>query len=291
MFSTACRVLALSMTVVSLGAADRYPVHKETTTRKTLRFSGSGIPTIDVRANSGAVHVSNAGGRDVDIDAHTTIAAEDAAAAADAERNVTLDTKEDGSTIEAVVRENGRAACGESGDNRSPAWWDRRRYEVSVDLTIHVPAGTRIRLCTVNSHDVRVDGTSGDFDVQNVNGSIVLDNVRGSGRVTTVNGRVEASFAEAPRAESLFKTVNGEIAVTLPAATSANLRLKTQHGGVYTDFDVVPEPVQAMPSKELRNGRYVYRFDGYSAVRIGQGGPQLTFETLNGDVRVRRAQR
>lgn len=291
MVSKVSLALVCSLVAVSVAAADRYSVHRETTAHKTLRFAGPGVPTIDIRANSGAVHVSNAGGRDVEIDAHTTIAAEDAAAAADAERNVTFDTKEDGATIEAVVRESGRGACGESGDNRPPAWWDRRRYEVSVDLTIRVPAGTRIRLCTVNSHDVRVEGTSGDFDVQNVNGAIVLDNVRGSGRVTTVNGRVDATFAEAPKAESLFKTVNGEIAVTLPAATSADLRLKTQHGGIYTDFDVVPEPVQAAPSKELRNGRYVYRFDGYSAVRIGQGGPQLTFETLNGDVRVRRAQR
>jgi hypothetical protein len=291
MFSTACRVLALSMTVVSLGAADRYAVHRETTARKTLRFSGSGVPTIDVRAMSGPVHVSGYDGRDVEIEARTTISAEDDGAAGEAERDVTLDTKEDGSTVEAVVRESGRAGCGESESSRRRAWWDRRRYEVSVDLTIRVPAGARVRLCTVNSHDVRVDGTSGDFDIQNVNGAIVLDNVRGSGRVTTVNGRVEATFAEAPRAESLFKTVNGEIAVTLPAATSANLRLKTQHGGVFTDFDVVPEPIQATPSKELRNGRYVYRFDGYSAVRIGRGGPELTFETLNGDVRVRRASR
>jgi hypothetical protein len=291
MLTTACRILVLSMAVVSLGAADRYTVHRETTARKTLRFSGSGVPTIDVRAGSGPVRVSGYDGRDVDIEARTEISAEDADAAAEAERNVILDTKEDGATVEAVVRESGRAACGESMNSRPPAWWDQRRYEVSVDLTIRVPAGTRLRLCAVNSHEVHVDGTSADFDIQNVNGAIVLDNVRGSGRATTVNGRVEANFAEAPRAESLLKTVNGEVAVTLPAATSANLRLKTQHGGVFTDFDVVPEPTRATPSRELGNGQYVYRFDGYSTVRIGRGGPELTFETLNGDVRVRRAQR
>jgi hypothetical protein len=291
MASTIASLLACSAAVVSIAAAEPFAVHKETTAHKTLRFSGSGVPTIDVRANSGAVHVSNYQGRDVEIDARTVIAAADAAAATEAERDVTLDTKEDGSTIEAVVRDNGTAACGESSSNRSRAWWDRRRYEVSVDLTVRVPAGTRVRLCTVNSRDVLVDGTSGDFDISNVNGAITLANVRGSGRVSTVNGRVDVSFAEAPRAESLFKAVNGEIAVTLPANTSANLRLKTQHGGLFTDFDVVPEPIQPTASKDSRNGKYVYRFNGYTAVRIGRGGPELTFETVNGDVRVRRARK
>jgi hypothetical protein len=291
MMTTLSRLVVCSTLVVSLAAADRFAVQRETSAHKTLRFSGAGVPTIDVRSNSGAVHITGYQGRDVEMDARTIISAEDEAAARDAEREVTLETKEDGPTIEAVAREGGRAVCGESGDNRSRAWWDRRRYDVSVDLAIRVPAGTRVRLCTVNSQDVRIEGTSGDFDIQNVNGRITLADVRGSGRVTTVNGRVEATFSEAPRSESLFKTVNGEIDVTLPGNTSASLRLKTQHGGLFTDFDVVPDPIQPTPSRDSRNGKYVYRSNGFTAVRIGSGGPELTFETLNGDVRVRRAQR
>jgi hypothetical protein len=54
--------------------------------------------------------------------------------------------------------------------------------------------------------------------------------------------------------------------------------------------DVVP-----MPSPQVvgtrRNGRFVFRANEFALVRVGSGGPQLTFETLNGDVRVLRAAR
>jgi hypothetical protein len=40
---------------------------------------------------------------------------------------------------------------------------------------------------------------------------------------------------------------------------------------------------------ERRNGRFVYHANEYTRVRVGSGGPQITFETLNGNVRARRA--
>src|SRR5262245_23118159 len=152
------RVIACLVALVSLlGAQDRYRVTKEDSISRALRFSGSGVPTLDVRTNTGSVQLSAYDGREVQIEARKTMRAEDDAAMRDAQQEVTLETHEEGSTIDAVVREGGRTVCGEFGNNRSRAWWDRRRYEVTIDLTIRVPAGTRIRLCTVNS-EVRVQG-------------------------------------------------------------------------------------------------------------------------------------
>src|SRR5205814_7229611 len=111
--------------------------------------------------------------------------------------------------------------------------------------------------------------------------------IRGSGRAETVNGRITAAFAANPKTASSFKTVNGEIEVTFPGDLSADLRLKTLNGGLYTDFDVMPLPTFA-PVPERRNGKVGYRANRFAAVRVGQGGPELTFEGLNGDVRVLR---
>jgi hypothetical protein len=77
--------------------------------------------------------------------------------------------------------------------------------------------------------------------------------------------------------------------VSFPEPFSADLRLKTFNGGLYTDFDVQPLPRPASGSGQRRNGQFVYRSNDYALVRAGRGGPELTFETLNGDVRVRRA--
>jgi hypothetical protein len=105
-----------------------------------------------------------------------------------------------------------------------------------------------------------------------------------------VNGRVTASFAQAPRSASLFKTVNGQIVATFPDGLSADLRMKTFNGGLFTDFDVEPLS-QQLPVAERRAGRLTYRSNQFTAVRVGHGGPELTFDAFNGDVRVLRATR
>jgi len=63
--------------------------------------------------------------------------------------------------------------------------------------------------------------------------------------------------------------------------------MKTFNGGLFTDFDVraLPQPVAVA---ERRDGRFVYRSNQFTLVRAGGGGPELTFETFNGSVRVLR---
>ena len=66
----------------------------------------------------------------------------------------------------------------------------RPHYDVHFDFTIRVPRDVALRLCTINGGDVIVNGTRGDFDVDNVNGLIEMRGVAGSGSAHTVNGPV-----------------------------------------------------------------------------------------------------
>jgi hypothetical protein len=257
---------------------------------KTLQFAGEGVHTLDVRTMNGSIRVSAYDGADVQLEARHTIRADTDEDLREAEDKVVVDTVDRAATIDVVVRDPRGATCGEPWNGRSPAWWDRSRYEVNVELAIRVPRATRLRLCTVNGGEVRVEGTAGDFDIDNVNGPITLEQVRGSGRASSVNGRVTASFVQAPRSASLFKTVNGQIVATFPDGLSADQRMKTFNGGLFTDFDVVPM-AQKPPVAERRAGRLTYRSNQFTAVRVGHGGPELTFDAFNGDVRVLRATR
>ncbi len=135
--------------------------------------------------------------------------------------------------------------------------------------------------------DITIRGTASAFDVADVNGGINMTDMAGSGRVKTLNGSLVAVFLENPREASSFQTLNGAIDVRLQPNLAADLRVKTLNGGAYTDFDVAPLPVQT--SVERHNGSFVYRSGRYSVVRVGSGGPELTFETLNGEIRIRKA--
>jgi len=163
---------------------------------------------------------------------------------------------------------------------------DGDRTKVRVDFEVRLPKNATLDVCTVNGGTLKVEGTEGRFTLRNVNGDLEMVRVRGAGRASTVNGDLEASFTAQPDAAAEFRTVNGRIDVTLPAALSADLRLKTMNGGLYTDFETTPLP--SKPTTERRSGRFVYHADRYASVRVGNGGPELTFETLNGDVQVRK---
>jgi DUF4097 and DUF4098 domain-containing protein YvlB len=182
------------------------------------------------------------------------------------------------------VRRVGDSSSCECGWNR---WID---YVVKYDIELRVPRDAGVDLSTVNDGDIVVDGVRGGFEVANVNGAIRLSGLRGSGKVHTVNGKIEARFDAAPLAATSFKTVNGEIEATFPANLAADVETKTMHGEIYTDFDVQPIARDAVAETSRDGRRYTFRRPS-AAIRIGAGGPTYSFETLNGDILIRKVQR
>jgi DUF4097 and DUF4098 domain-containing protein YvlB len=200
-----------------------------------------------------------------------------------AKREVKLDTTQSGDTLTFYVDGPFRCHC----DDGRAGMRDRshRDYRVTYDFEIKVPAATILRLGTVNGGDVRVENTTGDFDVANVNGGIELREVAGSGPVHTVNGRISVLFSSNPAKNCSFKTVNGGIETSFRPNLSADVRVKTFNGQAYTDFDVTSLPALS-PVSERRDGKFIYRSDRSTGLRIGNGGPEFSFDTLNGSIRI-----
>jgi hypothetical protein len=267
----------------------RYDVTDESTIARTLAFGPGGGRTVDVRNLNGFIHVEGTGDSTVQMSIHKTVRAETAADKAEAERDVRLDFSDQKATIEAVVRDRRDHVCGEH--NRDDRPWERVHYDVRFDFTIRVPRDARLRLCTINAGDLIVNGTHGGFDVDNVNGRIEMTGVAGSGRAHTVNGPVKVAFTANPAEASSFKTVNGNVDVSFVDGLSADLSMKTFNGGLFTDFDVQPLAGKTSVAPERRDGKFVYRANEFTRVRVGRGGPEISFETLNGNVHALRSPR
>ena len=138
---------------------------------------------------------------------------------------------------------------------------------------------------TVNHGDIRITGMRAGFDVRNVNGAIELRDVAGAGRAHTVNGGVTVTFATAPQGTSSFETVNGDIEVTFPPASPpiSSSRPSTATSTATSS----PRPCRPRPaSGERRGAKFVYKADRRFGVRVGRGGPEISFDTLNGDIRI-----
>ncbi len=84
-----------------------------------------------------------------------------------------------------------------------------------------------------------MENVKGELEVNNVNDKITLTNISGSVVANTVNGDVDVTFKSIdPKAPMAFSTLNGDVNVTLPADTKANLKLKSDNGDVFSDFDI-----------------------------------------------------
>jgi hypothetical protein len=250
--------------------------------QETIRRTFPATARIDVDNVNGRIHVTGYNGGEIRMTAEKTIRAESEERLEAAKREVTLDTHTSGDTLIVYVDGPFRCHCGDGGHGIHDH--GHRGYDVTYDFELQVPAATLPRLATVNG-SIRLEDTTGDFDLSNVNGGIELHEISGSGSAHTVNGKIAALFSRNPATDSSFKTINGTIEATFQPGLSADVGIKTFNGGAYTDFDAAALP-RINPVGARQDGRFVYRADRSTRLRIGNGGPELTFDTLNGSIRI-----
>ena len=159
-----------------------------------------------------------------------------------------------------------------------------------VSFEIEVPQHTNLKLNTVNGGEILVENVDGDLDVSNTNGSITLNGVAGAVNAGTTNGSVRATMTRVTaQKEMAFTSLNGTVDVTLPPSTKANLRLRSDNGDVYSDFDVQLAPsAPAVEENRSGNGRYRIRRNQSIVGAINGGGPEFELRTFNSNVYVRK---
>ena len=276
--------IALSAALVfAAGGRDRsfedFPETAKDSIRKTLSYPNLAAgKALSVDNIEGSIRVTGYDGSTVEMDAVRTIRARSKDDVELAKKEVELQITDKNNRIELYV--DGPFRCENRGRRER-----RLPYRVNYDFEIKVPRSCNLDLSTVNNGDIRVDGVSGKFDVQNVNGKVEMNEVAGSGRAHTINGGVTVQFTRNPEADSSFSTINGSVDVAFRPGLSADCWFKTFNGSAYTDFQV-----QALPQPAIEQGRqgtkFVYKSNRFAGVRIGKGGPQIKFDTLNGNIHV-----
>lgn len=157
-------------------------------------------------------------------------------------------------------------------------------------ITVTVPVDTSLHLRSSNG-GIRVDGVHGEIDAESHNGGMRILNVSGSVLASTHNSQVVVTMDRVdPGKPSAFSTLNGSIDVTLPADLKATMKMTTDNGSIYSDFDVTVSAGRAMTeTNNTADGRYRVRFDRTVQGTInGGGGADLTFRTANGSIVIRK---
>lgn len=164
-------------------------------------------------------------------------------------------------------------------------------WKYAVDITIQVPRASSLELHSTNDGDIVVENVSGEIEVENVNGSNILRNISGNAVVNTVNGDVIVTMTRVtPDKPMSFSSMNGDVDVTLPADIKATVKMKSQQGEIYSDFDITLKPVPQKAEEVSKSGKGKYRisFEKNIYGAINGGGPEYAFNTFNGDVFIRK---
>ena len=160
----------------------------------------------------------------------------------------------------------------------------------SITFEIEAPTRSNLKLSTVNGGEILVENIEGELDLGNTNGGITLNNVGGAVNASTTNGSVRATMTRITAERTMaFTSLNGTVDVTLPPSTKANLRMRSDNGDVYSDFDVQLAPSQPVV-QESRSGNGRYRITRNRSIvgAINGGGPDFELRTFNSNVYVRR---
>lgn len=283
-------MLPLVLSAVPFAAGGRHDDDSELSLREqeTIRKSFTGAHKLLLVDNIfGSIEVVGSQSDKVEIVVTKTLRADTREHMDAAKKEVTLDITDQPDVLKLYVNGPFRCNCDCEGEcGHGCGWHGDRGYQVKFDFQIQVPRNIDLKLKTVNSGRISVRDVIGSFVVNNVNGGIEMEDVGGgAARARTVNGGVKVVFRENPKENSEFGTINGPVELQFPHNLSADFRFKTFNGHIYTDFAMTSLPPQPARS-ETQGGKFIYKSDRYTGLRVGAGGLEIKADNLNGDIRV-----
>ena len=150
--------------------------------------------------------------------------------------------------------------------------------DVEVDYEVRLPAGVDFEGAVV-SGDIDAEGLRSDVSVNTVDGTISVVTT-GRAWANSVSGDIEIDMGDFSGGDLDFNTVSGDITLWLPADFAADVEFSSLSGDFDTDFD--------MDIQNRNERRWVgSKVEG----TIGGGGRDLSFNTVSGDVALRRGGR
>ena len=161
--------------------------------------------------------------------------------------------------------------------------------------SLSLPAGSSLRLSTVSSGVIDVEGITGELELHNTNGPIRARGVRGPVTANTVNGDVRINGWSGDRAHirsldgdldlqtSLTKggryeieSHSGNINLSLPEQPGFELEAHTFNGRIRVDFPIRSEGPIRDNDRGPRSVRGTY----------GDGSSSLRLQTFDGNLTV-----
>lgn len=162
-------------------------------------------------------------------------------------------------------------------------------HEKTIDLVIQVPSNFSLNLHNYDNGKIEIIGLTGEMDINNENGAISIIHLRGSAVLNTIDGHIKVVFDQVkPNVPMSFSSLEGNIDLTFPALTHALLKMKSDHGDIFTDFDIsVNAREQKVEKLEFSATNKIF-LDRWIYGQLNGGGPEFLLKTFNGNLYIRK---
>ncbi len=157
-----------------------------------------------------------------------------------------------------------------------------------TDFNIKVPRNFSLYIDTHHDGDVSVTNVSGEMVIDCHHGGMILTDVSGSLVGDTHHGEIKANFLSVADRPMAFSTYHGDVDITLPASVGCEVKIKTEKGDIYTDFEMEMQPLKPI-EKTSDSGRREIKIGGWMQGQIGSGGEEYRFNTYHGDIIIRKS--
>jgi hypothetical protein len=306
---TIIRLAAIVVLLWAAGLADN--AQENQGDHAVVSFSNPAKPgTVEVDISEGSITVRGYEGKDVVIDAHWRERAlakeeQEPALAEERRREAEREAREE-LDQEALAKQKAQAEKSKGmkklevesaglniQEEENVIQVSAEEGKRAVDLVIQVPFSTSLRLsCSDDDKGITVDRVDGEIEVNTSDGPILLTNVSGPVVADSSDGEIKAVFGKiVPGKPMSFSAMDGDIDITLPADVKASLKMKTDEGQIFTDFDVRLTPSQQKKEEDERKegGGYRVSFEKVTLGLINGGGVEIQLTTYEGNIYIRKA--
>lgn len=159
----------------------------------------------------------------------------------------------------------------------------------TINLDIDVPKNFSLQINNQDNGNITIENLSGEMDVSNVNGDINLENVSGSALLNTVDGSIFVRFNDVTdNVPMAFTTIDGNVDITFPEDVNIMLKMKSEHGEIFSDFDIDIKKREQKTEKSAKTGSVKIYLEEWIYGKINNGGPEILIKSFDGNIFVRK---
>lgn len=160
----------------------------------------------------------------------------------------------------------------------------------TIDLQILVPRRFDLKASVKDNGRIEVDGISGELELNNPNGLVRFDHVSGSAIVNTVDGDIIGRFDRViPGLPLAFASVYGKIDVAFPPDADLTVKMKTDQGSIFSDFDIAVDQRKSVSEPGEKPGGRRVSLEEWTSGKINKGGTDVLLKSFEGNIYIRKA--